>query len=118
MSIRIVDGVLLVCGGIEGGRPIDSSRPFEAAVEWVLGEAVLASNETAIALWSALANTRWRHANGETVLYSYRAAGDLVAALRDEGDYLDWYCCGVAGNVRTEIAAALAAEGWTSEAVH
>lgn len=118
MSTQIIDGVLLFCGGVEGGRPVDYSRPFEAAAEQALGEAVSGSESTAIALWSALANTRWRHSGGEAVVFSYRAAGDLVAALRGEGDYLDWYCAGAAGTIAGEIADAMATEGWTAEAVH
>jgi hypothetical protein len=67
------------------------------------------------ALWSALANMDWRRENGDRASYSFRAAGDLIAAIRGAGDYLDWYCCGPYATVRADIADALRAQGWRPE---
>jgi hypothetical protein len=40
-------------------------------------------------VWPILEDKRWS--------CSWRYAGGLVADLREEGDYLDWYCSGIQG---------------------
>lgn len=99
-------------GGISGGRPLDEDDAFEAAVERQLGEAIRADQSVGVALWSALANQGWGNAAGDTASYSFRAAGDLIAAVAGEGDYLDYYCAGPYAVVSDQIAEALAREGW------
>jgi hypothetical protein len=86
---------------------------FEDAVERALGEHIRENDQVACNMWSALANARWEHASGETVSYTFRAAGDLVAAIRGSGDYMDWYCSGPYPHADPAIATALAVEGWT-----
>lgn len=105
-------------GGIAGGRcwGLLPDDPFEAAVEKSLGAAMRADDAVCAALWSALANITWTHASGQTVAYSFRAAGDLITAVLGRGNYLDWYCCGPVATVREDIRAALAGEGWTPSA--
>lgn len=100
-------------GGVPGGREPDPDDAFEAAVIRALGPKIRSDDETARAMWSALANVEWQHANGDTAGYSFRAAGDLVAAIRGSGDYLDWYCESAIATIRGDIADALRAEGWT-----
>src|SRR5258708_22890357 len=97
-------------GGFAGGRPLDPDDAFEATVNRVLGDKIRASSETAAAIWSALANIIWKHENGDTAQYTFRAAGDLVAAIRGEGDYMKWYCSGPYATVSVEISNALTAE--------
>lgn len=47
---------------------------------------------------------------------SFRAAGDLIAAILGRGDYMDWYCSGQYATVSERIDSAMSAEGWTWEA--
>jgi hypothetical protein len=102
-------------GGIKGGRELNHADAFEMAVERTLGSRLRVDNELCCALWCSLANVDWKHINGDTASYSFRAAGDLVAAVIGTGDYMDWYCCGTEGEVDSEIREILATEGWTPD---
>ena len=111
-------------GGIRSGRPIDETDPFECAVNRSLGARLREdgrglgwSREERRAslggrLWGSLANVEWWHENGDEASYSFRAAGDLVAAVVGSGDYMDWYCSGSIGHVDDEVLEALGGEGW------
>ena len=65
-------------------------------VEKVRGSRVYAQN-----LYSALCNREWQERHVFEVLSdrtwscSWRTAGEIVADIRDQGDYLDWYCSGL-----------------------
>lgn len=110
-------------GGVVGGRPFCPEDLFEAAVERALGEQIRQSvprgwssaeypYSVGEQMWSALANQDWRHDNGDTAGYSFRAAGDLIAAIHGSGDYMDWYCTGPYATVSELVLDALAKEGW------
>jgi len=45
-------------------------------------------------VWPLLKDQRWS--------CSWRYAGGIVAHLRGEGDYIDWYCSGIGGGELTE----------------
>ncbi len=109
-------------GGVIHGRALDPSDLFEAAVNRAMGDRLRSEagkptgwGETVLLgqrLWGSLANVGWRHENGDTAGYSFRAAGDLIAAVTGQGDYMDWYCSFNYGEADTEVAELLAAEGW------
>lgn len=115
-------------GGVAGGRPRDPDDLFEAALDRALGERLRAEHfgkppreglyegkGIGHRLWGSLANVDWTHTNGDTASYSFRAAGDLIAAILGEGDYMDWYCSAASGVLDDEVAEAMAKEGWTGE---
>lgn len=81
-------------------------------VERVLGAEIQADTSLAPELWSALANVRWHHADHGEVGYSFRAAGQFVAWVWEDGDCLDWYCSGEPGVVSARIGEVLVREGW------
>ncbi len=64
-------------------------------------------------LYSALCNTLWRH-NGAGTEWrcSWRYAGSIVATLRGEGCYLEWYCSMSEGFVDEQVLAEIGALGW------
>jgi hypothetical protein len=106
-------------GGMhEGHRELADEGPyglFEQTVERLFGERLRANKDDANAFWGGLANVDWTGPNGEEVGYSFRAAGDLLAAIRrDEGDmtYMLYYCAAPDGMVPVWMAEALVDEGW------
>ena len=85
-------------------------------------------------LYAALCNTVWRRDDdverkltGETWSCSWRAAGGVVADMREEGDYIDWYMSGMnphddnfdwdgsvpEGKVTDDIRTVLKSLGWS-----
>jgi hypothetical protein len=97
-------------GGIMSGRARNSEDDFENAVSRALD---LNDDKIAREMWSALANVDWFHENGDTAGYSFRAAGDLISAIRGRGNYLEWYCCGPYATVSNRVAEAMKQEGWS-----
>ena len=70
------------------------------ATAWFVGK-VRASESYAQNLYAALCNNDfqkhavWPMLKNDTWSVSWRGAGSLVAELRDQGDYMDWYCSGM-----------------------
>ena len=74
-------------------------------------------------------NEVWPRLKDEYWSCSWRSAGGIVAELRGQGDYMDWYCSGIFGvgeadsfqgyvsesTVTDEIRQDLFAIGWTVE---
>ena len=60
-----------------------------------------ASDAYAQNLYAAMCNMTWQsrefwqELKGETWSCSWRHAGGIVADMREEGDYIDWYCSGI-----------------------
>ena len=99
--------------GVPSGRAHRPYKQFEAAIDRAIGKQIRSDGACGVALWSSLANVQWHGPDGEVVSYSFRCAGDLVAWVREEGDYMDWYCSGPLAAVAPWIGQALAAEGWS-----
>lgn len=69
-------------------------------------------------LYAALCNTTWRRVGSDQVWHcSWRYAGKLVAGLRGEGSYLDWYCWGHEAEVDEQVLLEIEALGWQLESV-
>ncbi len=87
---------------------------FETDVNRALGQGVRDSDYCAKLLWSALANIIWVHQErGYEVSYSFRAAGDLIAAIRQNGSYIDWYCSSDVARVEHGLEDRMRIMGWT-----
>lgn len=107
-------------------RERDPGDLFKAAVDRAMGERLRAEgrghgrggdgSQLGARLWGSLANVTWVHENGDTVEYSFRAAGDLIASIVGAGDYMDWYCTASYGEDDAEIVELLAKEGWRPRA--
>lgn len=75
--------------------------------------ALVRSDLFATLLYAALCNTEWRHAaTGARWSCSWRSAGGIVATLRAEGDYMDWYCSMGEGLVDEQVLGEIQALGW------
>ena len=68
--------------------------------DWILAKA-RASESYAQNLYAALCNNDfqrndvWPRLSGQTWHCSWRYAGGIIADMRQEGDYIDWYCSGI-----------------------
>ena len=63
-------------------------------------------------IWGGLTNIKWNHPKYGTVAYTFRSAGDLIAEIRQGGNYMDWYCNGPSGEVPEYMLKALGELGW------
>ncbi len=70
--------------------------------DWIL-EKARASESYSQNIYAALCNMQWCHIDTWPILSeqywscSWRYAGGIVADMRQEGDYIDWYCSGMGG---------------------
>ncbi len=65
-------------------------------------------------VWPALKNQQWG--------CSWRSAGGIVADMRGQGDYMDWYCSGITGGAdfsqeQTELSTQYVSEGTVTEEI-
>ena len=98
------------------------------STEWIL-EKVRNSDTYAQHLYAAMCNTDftkneiWPILKEDTWSCSWRHAGGIIADMRMQGDYIDWYCSGMTGSdtdaatvregvVTDEIRADLLKLGW------
>jgi hypothetical protein len=52
----------------------------------------------------------WPLLKGQTYSCSWRYAGGIVADMREEGDYMDWYCTGIRGKPTDEDLESMTAD--------
>lgn len=77
------------------------------STDWILAK-VRASEAYAQNLYAAMCNNSfirndvWPILKKETWSCSWRYAGGIVADMREQGDYIDWYCSGIRGDVTDE----------------
>ena len=70
--------------------------------DWIL-EKVRNSDSYAQNLYAAMCNNDFQRAEvwpiltDQTWACSWRYAGGIIADMRQEGDYIDWYCSGIGG---------------------
>lgn len=102
----------------EADLPLSATKSTKPDLERDLGlspriRGLIRSDLFAVLLYGALCNTTWRHkATGALWDCSWRHAGGVVAGLRCEGNYLDWYCSGGEGLVDDQVLAEIEALGW------
>ena len=99
--------------GVPSSRAYRPYKAFEITLDRVVGEKVRADGACAVDLWCALANIEWHGPEQVRVAYSSRKAGDVVAWVREDGDYLTWYCSGEPGVVSDWIGQSLNKAGWS-----
>jgi hypothetical protein len=67
---------------------------------WICDK-VRASDTYAQNLYAALCNMQWQRLEVMPILKderwscSWRYAGGIIATIRQQGDYIDWYCSGI-----------------------
>jgi len=77
------------------------------STKWICDKAKT-SESYAQNIYAALCNQDWQKNDvwpllkGETYSCSWRYAGGIVADMREEGDYINWYCSGIGGGVSDE----------------
>ena len=84
----------------------------------VISKKVCNDDEYAQHLYATLCNNEfispdvWEILKNKTWSCSWRYAGGIVADIRKEGDYLNWYCSGGEGDIFPEIEEDLNQIGW------
>ena len=95
------------------------------STEWICNKAK-ASDAYAQNIYAALCNQDWQKnevwpmLKGKTYSCSWRYAGGIVADMREEGDYINWYCSGIGnglGNGDVDGAKGYVPEGTVTEEI-
>jgi len=86
------------------------------STDWIL-EKVRSSESYAQNLYAALCNNDFQRADVWPILTdkfwscSWRYAGGIIANMRQQGDYIDWYCSGIRSDLSDDDYKDLNAEG-------
>ena len=94
------------------------------STEWICNKAK-ASDAYAQNIYAALCNQDWQKnevwplLKGEHWGCSWRYAGGIVADMREQGDYIDWYCSGIRGEqgIEYEPPLTFVSEGIVTEEI-
>ena len=76
--------------------------------DWIL-EKTRNSESYAQNLYAAMCNTKfvkndvWPRLQDQHCSYSWRYAGGIIADMREEGDYINWYCSGIGGDIKDYV---------------
>jgi hypothetical protein len=85
------------------------------ATDWIVAK-TRASEGYAQNLYAAMCNNEfrqnavWPQLKNQTWGASWRYAGGIIADMRGEGDYMDWYCSGITGEVDADTYAKMSTE--------
>jgi hypothetical protein len=77
------------------------------ACDWIC-EKIRNSDSYAQNMYAALCNNSWQKLEmipilkDEYCLYSWRYNGGIIAEIQNKGDYMNWYCSGIADDVTLE----------------
>jgi hypothetical protein len=80
------------------------------STDWIVAKA-RASEGYAQNLYAAMCNNDfqrndvWPLLKNQTWSASWRYAGGIIADMRGEGDYMDWYCSGIQGGATDDMSA-------------
>lgn len=92
--------------------------------DWILAK--VKEDRYAQNLYAAMCNILWQRIDVFPILKdeywscSWRSAGGIVADLRQEGDYIDWYCSGIGaglGNGDEDGSKGYVSEGTVTEEI-
>ena len=87
-------------------------RDFEEDIEFLFINEIKSSDDFCEDLWSSMANVEWLNKDGSEFSCTFRYAGGLIADIREEGSYMDWYCSGEYATVSEEIENKMKSIGW------
>jgi hypothetical protein len=83
--------------------------------EWIVGKCK-SSKSYSQNLYAALCNNSFIK-NSIEWNCSWRSSGGLVSNLREEGDYIDWYCSGIPADWNLPVKQGYVGEGTVTEEV-
>jgi hypothetical protein len=89
------------------------------STEWIL-EKTRANDSYAQNLYAAMCNMQFIKLDVMPILKdqrwscSWRSSGGIVADMREEGDYMDWYCSGIGGQ-NLEYDGTMTEEEWKAK---
>jgi hypothetical protein len=103
-----------VLDSLENPKENDLSHDLRKC-EWIIDKCK-SSRQYSQNLYAALCNNSF-FKNGNEWFCSWRVSAGIVSNLREEGDYVDWYCSGIPAEWNSSIEGGLAGEGAIAEEI-